>query len=228
MGLLVGYHGSRNSDFRTGKRLGKKDHIARWIKPSKPEWIDQETYDSYPEFTDIREVEIVSEKAGFTSQKRILVTSFLDEKNVSKKDLSALYGFRWFVELDIRSIKTVMKMDVLRAKTPKMIEKEIWARLLAYSLIRTVMVHAAIRHNKIPRQLSFKTALRAVEFFRQHGILAVNEFSYNALLKAIAHKNVGNRPGRHEPRMIKRRPKPQKRLQKPRGFYKIKNYLEAA
>lgn len=86
-------------------------------------------------------------------------------------------------------------------------------------------MHAAINHSKLPRQLSFKTALRAVEIFREHGMLmCTNESTYNALLASIAHKTVGNRPDRREPRMIKRRPKSQKRLQKPRNFYKTTFY----
>ncbi len=222
-------HAARYSDFRSGKKLGKKDHIVTWSKPVKPIWMDRETYDGYPQSVQIREVEVVNEKQGFKTIKRTLVTSFLDHIDVTKKDLSELYGFRWFVELDIRSIKSVMKMDILRAKTPEMIKKEIWSHILAYNLVRKVMMHAAIKHSRTPRQLSFKTALRAVETFREQGVLSIdNEVAYSVLLKSIAHKEVGNRPGRHEPRMIKRRPKPQKRLQKPRSFYKILAYREAA
>jgi hypothetical protein len=222
-------HAARNCDFRAGQKLGKKDHIISWQKPSKPAWMDQETYDSYSSSVQIREVEIVNERSGFKAVKRVLVTSFLNSRKVTRKDLSALYCFRWFVELDIRSIKSVMKMDILRSKTPEMIEKEIWSRLLAYNLVRQIMVHAAITHSKNPRKLSFKTALRAIGAFRQQGILTVKDsLIYEALLEAITHKEVGNRPGRHEPRAIKRRPKPQKRLQKPRSYYKTIDDREAA
>jgi hypothetical protein len=222
-------HGARHMDFRTGERLGKKDHTVLWIKPSKPDWMEQEMYDDYPEFVKIREVEITSERPGFRTKKRTLVTSFLNSIEVSKKDLSELYAFRWFVELDIRSIKSVMKMDVLRSKTPEMIKKEVWSRLLAYNIVRRIMVDAAKKTSKMPRQLSFKTALRAIGMFRQQGLISMNnESAYNILLAAISHKEVGNRPGRNEPRMIKRRPKPQKRLQKSRSFYKANPCLEAA
>ena len=222
-------HSARYSDFRSGIKLGRKDHVATWSKPSKPDWLDQETYDKYPPHVQIREAEIISEKKGFRTKKRTLVTSFLDSEEVNKKDLAVLYGFRWFVELDIRSIKSVMKMDVLRSKTPDMIDKEILSRLLAYNLVRKVMVHAAIVHSKNPRQLSFKIALRAVDIFRQQGMFSPEkELIYDVLLKIIAYKEVGNRLGRYEPRMIKRRPKPQKRLQKPRSFYKTIAYRAAA
>jgi Transposase DDE domain/Insertion element 4 transposase N-terminal len=221
-------HAARSCDFRLGTRLGRKDHIALWNKPSKPDWMDQETYDQYPQSVKIREVEIISERPGFKTKKRTLVTSFLNSFEVSKKDVAELYNFRWFVELDIRAIKSVMKMDILRSKTPEMIEKEIWSHLLAYNLVRRVMVDAAIKSSKSPRQLSFKIALRAVEAFRQQGILGTNAAEYNALLESIVHKKIGDRPGRHEPRMVKRRPKPHKRLQKPRIFYKTIPYREAA
>ena len=214
-------HAARNLDFRIGKKSGKKDHVLTWNKPSKPAWLEQEEYDKYPASFQIREVELVCEKPGFRTLKRVIVTSFLDAQDVTKEDLSRLYGFRWFVEVDIRSIKSVMHMDILRAKTPEMIKKEIWSRLLAYNLVRQIMVHSAIKHNLIPRQLSFKTALRAIGIFRQQGVLTTHdEKQYHALLGAIAHKQVGNRPGRSEPRAIKRRPKPHKRLQKPRAYYK--------
>lgn len=222
-------HGARYIDFRTGERLGKKDHTVLWVKPPKPDWMEQEIYDNYTESVKIREVEVTSERPGFRTKRRTLVASFLNPIEVSKKDLSELYAFRWFVELDIRSIKSVMKMDILRSKTPEMIKKEIWSRLLAYNIVRRIMVDAAKKTSKIPRQLSFKTALRAIEAFRQQGLISMkNELAYNILLGSIAHKEIGNRSGRHEPRMIKRRPKPQKRLQKPRSFYKTIAYLEAA
>ena len=221
-------HAARNRDFRKGRKLGKKDHIVTWIKPQKPEWMDQEDYDSYPSYIDVREVEVTHTQPGFKTIKRVLVTSFLNEKITNNKDLSDLYGFRWFVELDIRSIKSVMKMDILRSKTPSMIHKEIWAHLLSYNLIRKILVHAAIEYNKTPRQLSFKIALQAIGAFRQQGILSTQDSQkYAALLKAIAYKTVGNRPGRCEPRAVKRRPKPQKLLNKPRCFYK-RSFCQAA
>lgn len=167
-------HAARSSDFRSGIKLGKKDHIVTWSKPAKPSWMDQETYDGYPQSVQIREAVVVNEKRGFKTIKRTLVTSFLDHIDVRKKDLSELYGFRWFVELDIRAIKSVMKMDILRSKTPEMVKKEIWSHLLAYNLVRRVMMHSARKHLTTPRQLSFKTALRAVETFREQGVLSID------------------------------------------------------
>jgi len=213
-------HSARNSDFRRGKKLGKKDHIVKWIKPKKPEWMDQETYDSFENELEIREVVIRSEKKGFRIKERILVTNFLNPTEVSRNNLSNLYSYRWWVELDIRTIKQTMHMGILKGKTPEMVHKEIWAHLLAYNLIRKIMAEAAYAHNKKPRELSFTLAMNLIKAFRDAGILAQNnEEHYVELLKAIARRTICYRPGRQEPRVVKRRPKAFPRMQKPRHLY---------
>ena len=89
------------------------------------------------------------------------------------------------------------------------------------------MAQAAVQHNKIPRQLSFKLALQIIFAFRQAGILSESDLiSYNKMLKAMTYKNVGNRAGRSEPRRIKRRPKSFPRLQKQRSKYHNKGVMK--
>ena len=108
-----------------------------------------------------------------------------------------------------------MQMDVLRCKTPEMVEKEIWAHLLAYNLLRTVMAVAAAEHGIEPRQVSFKGAKQAVTAFAPKIEAARPEDRpalIDALLAVIAYHRVGDRPGRWEPRARKRRPKPGARL----------------
>jgi len=213
-------HAARDCDFRCGKKLGGKDHIVQWIKPKKPEWMDQETYDSIPDEIAVREVFINSDRKGFRTKPRIIVTTFLDPQGVSKNDLNQLYSMRWWVELDMKAIKITLKMDILRCQTPEMVRKEIWVHLLAYNLIRKIMAQAAIVHNKKPRELSFTKALHLIKSFREAGILSEsNDQLYAALLKAISRKVVGNRSGRSEPRVIKRRPKAFPRMQKARHLY---------
>ena len=85
-------HAARGCDFRLGKRLGEKDHIVQWLKPAKPEWMDQETYDNMPEKISIREVSVKSSRKGFRTKSRIIVTTFLDPEYVSKNDLNLLYS----------------------------------------------------------------------------------------------------------------------------------------
>jgi hypothetical protein len=113
---------------------------------------------------------------------------------------------RWNCELDLRSIKQSMHLDVLRCKNPEMVAKEIFAHLLAYNLLRGTMTESAKRTGTTPRQLSVKGAMQAVESFTP-AMMAANgsEALYAAFLTTVAAHRVGNRPGRQEPRK-KRRP----------------------
>lgn len=218
--IAIPKHASRNCDFRKGKRLGKKDHIVEWEKPARPEWMDEETYQSHPKYLNMRETKISSSKKGHRTKSRIIVTTFLDPKDVSKDELNELYDQRWFVEICFLAIKETMQMGVLRCKTPEMIFKEIWAHLLAYNLVRKIMVDAAIKYDKEITKLSFKLSLQCIIAFIPEDVFkSGNEVIYEKMLKAITSKKVGNRPGRSEPRAVKRRPKPFPRLQKPRQHY---------
>lgn len=213
-------HTGRLNDFRKGLRLGKKDHIVEWKKPSRPNWMSQEEYALFPEKISIREVEIQKEQKGFKTKKRIIVTTFLDFKSVSKNDLKMIYDYRWSIEIDLKAIKDTMSMAILRGKTPAMVRKEIWMHILAYNLIRKIMAQAALVHNKNIRELSFKLTVQIVDAFRQRGICSeTKEECYAHLLKSITYKIVGNRPDRHEPRRLKRRPKNYPLLMKPRCDY---------
>lgn len=213
-------HGARNSDFRRGKRLGKKDHLVQWKKPAKPTWMDKENYDNFPSAIAVRETSVTSTKPGFRAKSRIMVTTFIDPRKVTPQDFGELYHYRWFVELNLRSVKETMRMDILRGKSPEMVRKEIWAHILAYNLIRKMMAQAGLLYQRNPREMSFKLALQMLSAFRQAGILSEKNLDqYCRFLKGIARKKTGGQPGRSEPRMVKRRPKAFPRLQKPRSFY---------
>lgn len=212
----------RRADFRRGKRLGKDDHIVKWLKPTKPRSIDRETYDSLPEFLLVRETRVRVEQAGFRSRTIIVVTTLLDAEAITKSDLAQLYRARWHAELDLRSLKRTLQMDILRCKTPELVRKEIWTHVLAYNLIRTIMAQAASQHGLEPRSISFKGTVQTLEAFRP--VLALQEQQdrecrlqvYRQLLEAIAVHRVADRPDRVEPRLRKRRPKHYGFLRKPR------------
>lgn len=191
----------RRYDFRQGKRLGKYDHIAAWKKPKKPEWMSLSEYQSYPETLHIREFK----EAGV-----IYVTTFLDPKAYTKKDLSLLYKRRWEVETNLNFIKTVMAMNQLTCKTPSMIEKEIGIHFLAYNMIRNLMVKAGVKHKLCPAQISFKGTIQLLNQFTPL-FYNINQqektILYEHLLDSIAKNKVGNRPGRIEPRAVRQRPK---------------------
>jgi hypothetical protein len=213
-------HQMRQSDFRLGRRLGKEDHVVVWCKPSqRPDWMDEATYDALPQEMALRELRIHVRQAGFRTKSFVVVTTLLDAEEVSKEELASVYRARWHAELDLRSIKVTMQMDVLRTKTPDMVRKEIWMHLLAYNLIRTVMAQAALAHGVLPREVSFAGALQTFNAFRE--VLQTSRAGevpriYQSMLAAIATHRVGDRPDRVEPRAIKRRPKPHRLLTVPR------------
>ena len=117
----------RKADFRRGQRLGEGDHIVRWPKPAKPRSIDRKTYDALPEFLMVRECRVRVEQPGFRVRTLIVTTTLLDAKEFTKDELAKLYRARWQGELDLRSLKQTLQMDVLRCKTPELVRKELWS-----------------------------------------------------------------------------------------------------
>lgn len=216
---LYRMHQRRKFDFRRGRRLGVGDHVVRWAKPARPDWMDEASYDRLAADLAVREIRVRIEEPGFRVEEVVLATTLLDAAAYPKEDLADLYFWRWNIELDIRSIKCAMGMDVLRCKDPEMVEKEAWAHALAYNLVRGLIAAAAEEHAREPRRLSFKGALQALGAFGDAlrlGRPGRRECLVEELLRAIATHEVGDRPGRVEPRAIKRRPKPHKLLNEPR------------
>lgn len=203
-------NGSRQltTDFRRGQRLGARDHLIVLQKPVlKPDWMSQADYEQAPETLTVRELRT----GGKT-----LVTTLLDPKHTSKPDLALLYRSRWHVELDLRNIKTTMEMERLSCLTPAMAIKEIWVYLLAYNLIRLMMAQAAQLAQCLPRQLSFKHTVQLWIAWDHHRPDPANNDTLRTLFVLIAQQRVGDRPGRIEPRAVKRRPKPYPLLTIPR------------
>jgi hypothetical protein len=210
---------NRPVDFRSGRRLGHDDHLVVWSKPQRASWMDPETYAAIPETVTIRELRVRVKQRGFRTRVVIVMTTLLDAKEFSHDELATLYRARWHAELDIRSLKQTLKMDVLRCQTPAMVRKEIWAHLLVANLIRGVMAEAAREHGVLPRELSFQGARQTIEGFRgelSHARPAAAEVLREVALKAIASHRVGDRPDRVEPRVRKRRPKNYPLMHKPR------------
>jgi hypothetical protein len=217
--VVTRLHQMRTADFRRGRRLGKGDHVVRWPQPEKPDWMDQATYDTMPEFLEVREVEVQVDQPGFRTESFVAVTTLLGEKKYTQQDIAELYHQRWLVELDIRAIKVQLGMDVLRCRSPEMVRKEIWTCLLAYNLIRKTILESAKRSKLSPRQISFTAALQKVAASWE-AVLLLSKVSLALLVEAdlehIAVHRVGHRPDRVEPRKVKRRPKPHKLLTQPR------------
>src|SRR6516162_1467292 len=207
---------------RTVERRPDSDIIV-WQRPNKPRRMTGEQYRRYPESLTMRQVSVDARDRNNRAEQFKIITTILDA-SIDGGQIGALYERRWDGGLDIGSIKSTMKMDILRCKTPEMVRKEIWAHLLAYNLLRTVMAVAAAENGIEPRQVSFKGAKQAVTAFapkieaaRPEGRAAL----IDAMLTAIAYHRVRNRPGRWEPRARKRRPKPGVRLMQPRATAKL-------
>ena len=213
-------HARRHTDFRKGKRLGRGDHLVDWPKPPRPAWMDEQTYQSLPDTLSIREVRVRVSRPGYRVRAIVVCTTLKDAVQYPKEAIAELYDNRWHVELDIRAIKQTLKMDILSCKTPEMVRKEIWMHLLAYNLTRKVMAQAAALGQRKPRQLSFAGAVQTLNAFRWLLVLSAEERQAELgriLCLALRTHEVGNRPGRWEPRKVKRRPKPHARLMRPRA-----------
>jgi len=122
------------------------------------------------------------------------------------EDIAELYGVRWNVELDIRQIKQTLNLDHMRCKTPEMVRREFWTTLLAYNLIRRVICSAAMAHGKLPRRISFTRTCVTILASWSNLLLGLHGASgVGKLLERIASLKVPTRPGRIEPRVLKRR-----------------------
>lgn len=222
---VVSHHDSKRLiDFRKGQRLGHYDHIVTWHKPQRPLWMSQRLYRSLPETLSIRELKVEISQKGFRCHHLRLVTTLLDKQIYSKQALAIAYRCRWHAELDLRSIKQVMQMDVLRCKSPAMVRKEIWMHLLAYNLIRKLMVKSAVIAGLSPRDISFKGTLQTLVVFATAGWSRPGQRHelYTAVLRAISTHRVNNRPDRIEPRAVKRRPKKLVYLNEPRSVARVR------
>lgn len=219
--VVVRKHQLRKSDFRTGIRNGKDDHSIQLIKPQRPEWMSLQEYDMYPEFIVIRETKIRVANKGFRTREIFVHTSLLDDSEYSKEDIAALFRRRWQAELNLRSLKTIMQMDHLRCKKPHRVRNELRAHMLAYNLIRQVMRDVAISNNVQPWQLSFKGTLSTlVEMLPTLNAISNVDELCDVLFQSCQRHIVGNRQDRYEPRVLKRRAKGYKLMQKPRHDYK--------
>ena len=217
--VVMRWHQRRPVALHRGRRLSREDHVVTWPKPVRPAWLDAATYAVFPDTIEMRELRVQVTQPGFRTRVGLVATTCLDAPADAKEALAALYRARWHAELDVRSIKQTMQMDVRRCQPPAMVHKELWGHLLVYNLIRAPMAQAALRHGVLPRQGSLQGARQTLAAFgsevaqasstRREGVLAL-------VLRARVSHRVGTRPDRYEPRACKRRPKPYPLLRVPR------------
>jgi hypothetical protein len=218
--VVVRLHQARAADFRRGRRLGREDHLVSWTKPAHvPEWMSRAEYDAMPARLEVRELRVRVRDRAKRVRELVIVTTLADAAAYPAEELGGLFRRRWDAEVNLRALKTEMRMEMLRCKTPEMVRKEVAVHLLAYNLIRGVMAEAARAGETSPRTISFKGALHAVRSFEAAHLYDPGRIAADLprLLMSIARKRVGGRPDRYEPRAVKRRPKPYARLKVPRG-----------
>lgn len=220
-------HHARKCDFRRGQKLGIGDHVVQWQRPQEcPQSMSHEEFAALPTYLEVREVHLLIQQPGFRPSEIILVTTLVDPKRYRKDKLAQLYQLRWLAtEVNFKHLKTTLQMEMIAAKTPEMVQKDIWTHLLAYNLLRTLMWQAA-QHNQVsPLRISLQGTRQQFNQFRPHLAQAKNQQRhsvYTTLLNVMTDQLVPVRPNRKEPRVTKRRPKSFPRMQQPRSVLKAK------
>jgi IS4 transposase len=218
-------HQARKVDWRRGRRLGPDDRLVEWHKEARPKWMSPVQFEALAPSQQLRLVRFSSQgRRPWRAKQIMLVTTLLDAKAYPARDIAELYGLRWEVETDLGHLKTTMKMEFLRTRTPQMIKRELWAYLLAYNLVRTLMWQAALRRRCLPIRLSFKGAIQQIHALWPFTATAGRQRDlsnfYEALLRAIGAHPIPHRPKRAEPRVRKRRPHNYRLMTKPRQQYR--------
>jgi hypothetical protein len=186
------------------KRLGKHDQLVEYVKPAeKPDWMTQDDYDALPETLVVRELRFKIKEPSCRTKVVTVVTTLLDPVRYPASDIAELYRCRWGIEVNLRHLKTTMKMEVLHCHSVEGVLKELAIYALVYNLVRVVMLEAARRQEVPVDRISFVDALRWLRTAKPG----------TPLPKLVVNPY---RPNRLEPRVIKRRPKPYDLMTKPR------------
>lgn len=201
------------------QRMKNGDLLVTWKRPQRPDWMSHEEYETMPETLTVRLVEVHVTEKGFRTRHLYVVTTLLDVDLDSSESLAELYRKRWHVETDLNMIKTMMGLDILRGKTPHIMRLELLVGLLAYNLVRLMMLNSASLAGISPRSISFTACLSylALSWSRVHWMpLSVWQSQIGINLLELSKHRVGQRPGRFEPRQLKRRIKAYNKLKLPR------------
>jgi hypothetical protein len=212
-------HQARKVNWRKGKRLGKSDRVFTWNKPDDPLlwWLAEPV----PPSLQIRILKVLVPITGFRTRVLLVSTDLLDAKRFPPEAIAELYRRRWQIELFFRHIKTTMHMEVLRCKTPAMVRRELRMHMIAYNLIRALMMQSALSFATPICRISFKGTCDTLRQWAPHLASAcVRPALYRRLLRSmlqtLATDLVPLRPNRSEPRALKRRPKQYRLLTQPR------------
>jgi hypothetical protein len=218
--VVMRLHAGRAKVWFRGRGHSTGNRRLWWHKGKRPDWMTQQQYDALPQWLRLRALRVDVRQRGFRTRRLVLVTTLTDADAYAASDIAELYRRRWQAELHLRSLKQNLQMDILRGKTPAIVRKEIWAHLLLYNIVRTVMAQAAALAQVRPDEVSFTGALQTLNaFLPELRALQTPEDAqvlWEVLLWAIGEHRVGNRPNRYEPRAVKRRRKKYPKLAVPR------------
>jgi hypothetical protein len=200
---------------RLVRKLGKYDQVVQYTKPKlRPTWMSREAYSALPETIVVRELRYFTKLRGGRTRVVTLVTTLLAAEVYPAAAVAELYGQRWQIETHLAALKTIMQLDVLRCKTVAGVRKELAIFAIVYNLVRLVMGKAARQEQVRTQRVSFIDALRwLAEACRQPTLP----------LRLVLNPH---RPGRHEPRARKRRPKPYDLLRVPRWQLRERFYTK--
>ena len=218
---------SRRVDFREAlKKLGPGDALFLWRKPKLPSrLLTAEEWTQVPETMLVRVIHVRVQCSGFRTRQLTVVTTLLDPELYPAAEILAAFLKRWRLEMCVDDLKTTLGMEQLRCRTPKLVQKELLVFLTAHNLLRWIMCQAAQAGQVDLERISFKGTLDA---FRQWshalaqvcgpGKLSKQKRLWRSLLRTLAQDLVPERPGRQEPRAVKKKSK-YPRLTRPRGQY---------
>lgn len=227
---LMRLHQSRHRklDWRQGKRIGRNQRLITWKKPAQQpsgSTISTEEWAALPEEMEIRLIRFWFEDRNGKKRRMVLATTLIDHEIYDWIELAALYSQRWDIELRLRDVKTTLKMEHLRVKTPENARKTLRMALIAYNLVKSGCQQAAQEAGRDMRLISFKGALDTIvantaRYLRRQGQVRKIREIWESTVEMIAEKIINLRPFRREPRAQKKRPKPFSYLTAPRSEYR--------
>lgn len=220
-------HQARKIDFRKGRKISPNERIIVWTKPRqvpKGSQLNAEDWAALPDSLEVRIIRTYGPDRQGKSKVRYIVTTLLDAEAYPADEVASLYMHRWEIEVRFRDIKTTQGMEMLRTKSPGMIAREIRMHMIVYNLTRLLMLKAGIAHSVNHRRLSFRGVQQVIhscrKAFESLGVRPnLRKSAIREMWRRIAEHFVVERPGRNEPRRVKRRPKCTRWLQKPRHQY---------
>jgi len=210
------------------KKLGSDDLLITWKRPLYTTKLSysKEAWDALPKELVLRQIKVRVKHPGFRTKWFHIVTTMLDATRYPAEELAELYFKRWDVELFFRDIKITMGLDILRCRTPEMIRKEILMYFIAYNCVRRLMYEAAEEADIEVRVVSFKGSVQALRSWEPHlnqaKISRTERFRLiSDLYDAMTNTPVRQRPGRSEPRCLKRRKKNYQLMTLPRHEIRV-------